>query len=199
MNSPPDRYSRVAMAFHWAIAALLVWNVLIAWNAEDLRGMARAYALQPHKTIGITILLLSIGRLAWRLVMQPPRMPDTLAPWERRLARTVHVLFYVAIIGLPLSGWAMVSAGKLTSVYPIRLGPLIWPAIAPLTHLPPDQMRATHEVLEVAHDWLGKAIIYGLIPLHILGALKHQFIDKADELGRMIPFWPRRRAEGHTP
>jgi cytochrome b561 len=196
MNSPPDRYSYVAMAFHWAIAALLVWNVLIAWNAEDLRGMARAAALQPHKTIGIVVLLLSIGRLLWRLVMKPPRMPDTMAPWERQLARAVHVLFYVVIIGLPLSGWALVSAGKLYSVYPVRLGPIVMPQL-PINMLGGNP-RDVHEVLETAHKLLGKAIIYGLIPLHILGALKHQFIDKADELGRMIPFWPRRRAEGHT-
>jgi cytochrome b561 len=198
MNSPPDRYSYVAMAFHWAIAALLVWNVLIGWNADDLRGMERIRALQPHKTIGIVVLLLSFGRLAWRLVMKPPRMPDTLAPWEGRLARTVHVLFYVAIIGLPLSGWAMVSAGKLYSVYPVMLGPIQVPQI-PIPQWAGEGTRDVHEVLEKVHDLLGKATIYGLIPLHILGALKHQFIDKADELGRMIPFWPRRRAEGHTP
>jgi len=198
MNSPPDRYSYVAMAFHWAIAGLLVWNVLIAWNADDLKGLAHVRALQPHKTIGIVVLLLSLGRLAWRLVMKPPRMPDTLAPWERRLARTVHVLFYIAIIGLPLSGWAMVSAGKLYAIYPVMLGPIHVPQI-PIAQWVGGDTHDVHEVLEIVHDLLGKATIYVLIPLHILGALKHQFIDKADELGRMIPFWPRRRAEGHTP
>jgi len=195
MNSPPGRYSFVAMAFHWTIAALIVWNVLIGWGAEDLKGMARLHALQPHKTIGITILLLSLARLGWRLVMKPPRMPDTLAPWERRLARTVHVLFYVVMIGLPLSGWAMVSIGKLATVYPIRLGPVIWPVL-PLNDLLGTHARDVREVLEAGHKLTAKAIIYVLIPLHVLGALKHQFIDKADELGRMIPFWPQRR---HTP
>ncbi|MGE5501177.1 MAG: cytochrome b [Ignavibacteriales bacterium] len=199
MNSPPHRYSYVAMLLHWAIAALIIANVLIAWNAEDLKGQAHALALQPHKTIGITVLILSVLRLLWRLVMKPPRMPDTLAPWERLLANTVHTLFYVLIVALPLSGWAMASVGKLATVYPIHLGPLIVPVIAPLNHLPPAQAHTARETLETAHGLMAQAIVYVLLPLHIAGALKHQFWDKADEFGRMIPFWPRRRAEGHAP
>ena len=120
-------------------------------------------------------------------------MPGHLARWERVLARTVHVLFYVVMIGLPLSGWAMVSASKLASVYPIHLGPVTWPMITPLSHLPAGQLHTTHETLVATHKLLGKVIVYGLIPLHILGALKHQFFDRADELHRMIPFWPRHR------
>jgi cytochrome b561 len=187
------------MLLHWAIAILLLWNIWIAWSAEELKGQAHALALQPHKTIGITILILSVLRLLWRLVMKPPRMPDAMAPWERGLARGVHVVFYVAIIGIPLTGWAMVSIGKLATVYPIHLGPLIVPTIAPLNNLPAGQAHAARETLETVHTYMAWATLYVLIPLHILGALKHQFWDKADEFGRMIPFWPRRRAEGHAP
>lgn len=198
MNSPAHRYSTVAILLHWTIAALILTNFGIAWLAHDLKGMEHAAALQPHKTIGITVLLLSLARLAWRLVMKPPRMPDTLAFWERWLARTVHVLFYVLMIGLPLSGWAMVSAGQLAHVYPIHLGPFEWPVIEPLHNLERHDRRDVHEALEEVHNLLGQVMLYGLIPLHVAGALKHQFIDRGDELGRMIPFWPRRRAEGHA-
>lgn len=198
MNSPPHRYSYVAMLLHWTIAILLLWNIYIAWTAEELKGQAHALALQPHKTIGITILILSVLRLLWRLVMKPPPMPEPMPAWERGLARTIHVLFYVAIIGIPLSGWAMVSIGKLASVYPIHLGALIVPTIAPLNNLPRDQAHATRETLTTVHTYMAWATLYVLIPLHILGALKHQFWDKADELSRMIPFWPRRRAEGRA-
>lgn len=197
MKSPPDRYSLVAIVLHWTIAALIVWTVAIAWNANEVRGLARAEALQPHKTIGVTILLLTLARLGWRLYMKPPRMPDTLRPWERWLARAVHVLFYVMLLALPLSGWALVSASRLAEVYPIRLGPVIWPAIQFLSDLPPAQMKDAHETLEAAHHLFAKILVYGLVPLHILGALKHQFIDRADALGRMIPFLKRRAAEGH--
>jgi len=194
MNSPPDRYSIVAIVLHWTIAALIVWNVAIAWGAEDLRGMAKVAALQPHKTIGITILLLTLARLGWRIFMKPPPLPATMAVWERRLARTTYLLFYVALLGIPLSGWAMVSASKLVAVYPIHLGPVIWPAITPLTDLPHEQQHAAREALGAAHEWLGRAMIYVLFPLHVAGALKHQFIDRDDELRRMIPLWPKRKA-----
>jgi cytochrome b561 len=198
MKSPPDRYSMVAIILHWTIAALIVTNVLIAWAADDLKGIEAAQAFQPHKTIGITVLLLTLTRLAWRLVMKPPRMPGTLAPWERQLARTVHVLFYVVMVALPLSGWAMVSTSALASVYPIQFGPFEWPIIDQLAYLPRDERRDLHELLEVVHERFAQSMIYVLVPLHVAGALKHQFIDKGDELGRMIPFWPRRRAEGHA-
>ena len=115
MKSPPDRYSMVAIILHWTIAVLILTNVGIAWWADDVRGPDRVAALQPHKVIGITVLLLTFARLAWRLAMKPPRMPDTMAAWERGLARTVHVLFYVVMVALPLSGWAMVSASSLAS------------------------------------------------------------------------------------
>ncbi|HEX6865912.1 MAG TPA: cytochrome b [Caulobacteraceae bacterium] len=198
MKSPPDRYSMVAIILHWTIAALILTNVGIAWAADEVRGPDRVAALQPHKVIGITVLLLTLARLAWRLVMKPPRMPDTMAPWERVLARTVHVLFYVVMVALPLSGWAMVSASPLAGAYPIHLGPFEWPMIQPLADLPRQERRDVQEFLEEAHELLAQSIIYVLVPLHVAGALKHQFIDRGDELGRMIPFWPRRRAEGHA-
>ena len=99
------------------------------------------------------------------------------------------------MIGLPLSGWAMVSTGQLAHVYPIHLGPFEWPVIEPLYQLERHTRRELNDVLEETHGLLAQAMIYVLIPLHVAGALKHQFIDRADELVRMIPFWPRRAKE----
>ena len=105
-----SRYSTVAVLLHWTIVALLVWTVLLAWSAEDLKGMAKMGPLQLHKPIGITILLLTLVRLAWRRIMPPPALSAHLKPWERTLARTAHALFYVLLLAIPLTGWAMVSA-----------------------------------------------------------------------------------------
>lgn len=188
-----DHYSAVAVILHWLIAGLIIWNVLIAWSADDLHGMAKLAKLQPHKTIGITVLILSVARLIWRLTHRPPVLNPDMKPWERFLAHFVHWLLYALMIGLPLSGWAMSSASKLITIYPIRLGPVVWPAMSFLTNLPAAQMRDAHEVLEQAHHLLAKVMVYGLVPLHILGALKHQFIDRQDEFYRMLPFLPRRK------
>lgn len=188
-----SRYSAVAILLHWTIAALLVWTVLLAWSAEDLKGMAKMVPLQLHKPIGITILLLTLARLAWRRIMPPPPLSPHLKPWERTLAKTVHALFYVLLLVIPLTGWATVSASGLIDRFPINMFDLFdWPVIGPLHDLPGEIRHVRHEQLETVHKLAAKVIIYGLIPLHVLGALKHQFLDKDNELARMIPFLPRR-------
>ncbi len=186
------RYSTVAIVLHWTIAVLLIVNVGIAWYANELEGAARIAPLQLHKPLGVTILLLTLVRLGWRMTNPPPPLSPTLKPWERTLAKWVHALFYVVLLAIPLTGWAMVSASKLIHVFPIDMfGLFNWPAIGPLSELPPDQMKATQGLFKEAHHLLAKVIIYGLIPLHVLGALKHQFLDKDNELSRMIPFLRR--------
>ncbi len=190
------RYSTVAIILHWLIAALLVWVVLLGWEASDLQGSAKVAPLQLHKPLGITILLLTLFRLGWRLTHRPPAISPHLKPWERRLASVAHWGFYVILLALPLTGWAMVSASKLITVFPIDMfGLFNWPALSFLTSLPADQMKATHEALENAHHLMAKLIVYGLVPLHVLGALKHQFIDKDNEMARMIPFLARKDAQ----
>lgn len=190
------RYSTVAIILHWLIAALLVWIVLLGWEASDVQGSAKIAPLQLHKPLGITVLLLTLARLGWRLTHRPPAISPHLKPWERRLARVVHWGFYVILLALPLSGWAMVSASKLITVFPIDMfGLFNWPALSFLTNLPADQMKSTHDLLEDAHHLMAKIVVYGLVPLHVLGALKHQFIDKDNELARMIPFLARKDAQ----
>ncbi len=190
-----SRYSTVAILLHWIIVVLLVWTVLLAWQAEDLKGMAKMAPLQLHKPIGITIMLLTQIRLAWRFVQRPPALSAHLKPWERVLAKTVHVLFYVLLLVMPLTGWATVSSSALITKFPIDMfGLFDWPVLQSLYDLPAEARHATHEQIETVHKLLGKVIIYGLIPLHVLGALKHQFIDKDNELAKMIPFLARKDA-----
>ncbi len=190
-----DHYNTVAVLLHWTIAVLIITNVGYAWYANALHGLQKIPPLQVHKSIGITVLLLSLARLGWRLANPPPPLSADLKPWERWLAHAVHLLFYVVMIGLPLTGWAMVSASATIKIYPITFfGFGHWPAIAPLSHLPHDQMKQAHETFETAHGLLAKLIVYLLFPLHVAGALKHQFLDKDNELARMIPFLRRRGA-----
>jgi cytochrome b561 len=191
MARADNRYGLVAMLLHWTIAILLLTNIGIAWVFDDMKGVAKLDLIQVHKSLGITILLLSLVRLAWRLTHKPPPFSAHLKAWERGLAHGVHWLFYVFMIGMPLTGWAMVSASARIKVFPITMfGLFDWPAIAPLSNLPKAQMHQVHEAFEVVHTgallWAG----YALIILHVLGALKHQFLDKDNELGRMIGFLP---------
>ena len=191
-----ERYSAVAIILHWLIAALLLSNIAIAWYFGTLHGEAKTVPVQLHKSIGITVLILSLARLAWRLAVRPPHMPAFFSGWERLLSQVVHVLFYVVMIGMPLSGWAFSSASPLIKVFPITLFNVVpWPTIAPLANLPHDQMKTAHAVFLKTHMLLAW-LAYGLIALHVAGALKHQFINRDGMAGRMIPFLRRRPSGG---
>ena len=181
------RYNAVAMSLHWLIAALIVTNIALAWYFNGLHGLAKVGPTQIHKSIGITVLMLSVFRLAWRFISPPPPLPTSVTGWERVAANTVYVLFYVVMIGMPLSGWALSSASKLIAVYPITwFGLFQWPAIGPLTTLPQPQMRQAHSLFVAAHG-LGAKLAYALIVLHVGAALRHQFIKRDGVLWRMFP------------
>jgi cytochrome b561 len=187
MATPSARYSTAAIGLHWVIAALLIGNIGLAWYFNTLHGPAAAAPIGLHMSIGITVLLLSLARLAIRFISPPPPLPDTLKPWERVLSKAVHVLFYVVMIGLPLTGWAMASVGPRLIQHPMALfGVVPWPSIGALTATPAAQVHATHEVWETAHGLVGK-LAYVLIALHVGAALKHQFIDRDGVAARMAP------------
>ena len=120
-DAHPVRYNTVAMSLHWLIAALIIGNIGLAWYFNTLHGVAAVPPLQLHKSIGITVLILSVVRLVWRFAAPPPPLPATVTGWERWAAHAVYVLFYVIMLGLPLTGWATASASRLIHVFPITL------------------------------------------------------------------------------
>lgn len=183
MAEPRNRYSTVSLTLHWLIAALVVTQlILIAiYVATEGRPSAPEY-LQLHKSVGLSILVLTLGRLGWRLANPVLALPSGTPRWQRRLARANHVLFYILLIALPLGGWAASSAAGR----PIQwFGLFDWP----LLPLPRDRELAG-AVIE-AHELAGWLMI-ALVLLHVAGALKHHFIDRDNVLHRMIPLIPRR-------
>jgi cytochrome b561 len=178
------------MTLHWLIAALILTNIGLAWYFNTLTGLPKIPPVQLHKSFGITILLLSLARLAWRIVSPPPPLPSSLQPWERLAAGTVYVLFYVVMIGMPLSGWALTSASPFIRLEPIKLfGIIHWPAIEPLTHLPPAEMKQTQNAFITVHGLLAD-LAYGLIVLHVAAALRHLVLLRDGVMARMAPFLP---------
>lgn len=169
------RYSSVSIALHWTIALLIVVNVTGALLAENVDRATAASIMTVHKSIGLTVLLLSLARLGWRLAHGFPPFPDSTPAWDRVFARATHVAFYVLIIAVPLAGWTMVSAGSR---------PLEWFGLFDWPKLPVG--RATGEVAHEAHEILALSTV-GLVLLHVAGALKHHFIDRDHVLARMLP------------
>jgi cytochrome b561 len=173
------RYSAVSIVLHWTIAVLVFIQIWIGGWFEGLDdGPRKGEAFALHLSMGVTIVVLSLARLIWRLLHPAPPLPANYPKWTRILARGTHVLLYVFLIGMPLSGWATAS----TSGNPL---PDVWGAI-PWPRLPVSG-EAAHDLFETVHvDVLLKGF-WVLIVLHIAGALKHQFIDRDGTLWRMLP------------
>lgn len=181
-----DRYSRGAIWLHWIIAALVVVNLAIGLLHDSLlEGVAGAIPL--HKSIGLSVLALTLARIGWRLTHRPPRLPVDLPAWERGAARASHVAFYALLLALPLAGWVMGSAGR-EARYPMR-----WFGLFDVPHLPGSARTAAFG--DGAHMVLGYAMA-ALVALHLAAALRHHFVLRNAVLGRMLPGVARRdRAE----
>jgi len=177
-----DRYSGGAILFHWVIAALILANLIGAWVTEAWEGPARATAMGLHKATGFTILVLSVLRLGWRLAHRPPPFPPTIGRLEAIGARATHMLFYLLMIGIPLSGWLMISAAG-------ERRPFDWYGVFDLPYLPVQGNKAVGGLAHDAHGLLGYALI-GLLALHVVGALKHHFSDAPGFLRRILPGRP---------
>jgi cytochrome b561 len=180
------RYSTVAILFHWVIAALILTNLYFGWRLGFLKGLAQFNLFQLHKSIGVTVLLLSLARLAWRLVNRPPPQHDNLKPWEKAAAHTVHWGFYAFMILMPLSGWIVVSTSPLN--IPTLLYHVVpWPHLPVVHDLAQGPKTAVNHASSTTHLILAWSAIV-LLALHLGAVLKHQFLDRDPVLGRMLPF-----------
>ena len=168
------RYSAVAIWLHWLLALAMALQIALGF-AMPHHGPHSFAPMQLHKSVGITILVLALLRLAWRLVRRPPE------PVERSLAgvlaKLVHWAFYAVLLAGPLTGWIIVSTARL-KVPTLLFGVVPWP------HLPlPDALGEPMEGIHEALAWI--AIV--LFVLHVLGALRHQFLLRDPVIGRMAP------------
>jgi cytochrome b561/polyisoprenoid-binding protein YceI len=181
-----SRYPALAIVLHWTIALAIVLQIILAGRMEGPRTPTSFAVTQLHKSVGITILLLTLLRIAWRLINPPSGMPATMAPWEKVLARVTHVGFYVVMLGMPLTGWLMVSASR-TLIPTLLYGVVPWPMIPGVPDLAPSARKTWHALALNSHH-LGAKLIYVLLALHVAGALKHQLFSKDEPvLGRMAP------------
>jgi len=178
-----DRYVLAAIVLHWTIAALIVIQLFLGWwmNEWTPDHSPQQDAIQTwHVSVGVTILLLVIVRIAIRLARPPPPEPSDIPAWERPLINITHTLFYVLMLVIPLTGWALISTGR----DPIHFWGLPWPHMPGMSQFAHD--RAARHTLKSIHTyWLIWLVLLNLA-LHVAGALKHQF-DGHPVLWRMLP------------
>lgn len=181
------RYTTVAIVLHWLIAATIIFQIIVGWRMGDgPKGSPTTFALfQLHKSIGFTILLLSLARLAWRIFNRPPAPPAHQPRWEQIASKLVHVGFYVIMIGLPLTGWILVSTSRV-AVPTLWWGVIPWPHLPGLPELAAGPKHVWHEIGEVGHGVLVK-LTYLLLALHLGAVAKHQVLDKDEVFQNMAP------------
>lgn len=200
-----SRYSIVAIGLHWLIAAAVLSMLPMGWwMADAITDPARqqtAFKLyQLHKSIGFTILGLTLVRLAWRIAHPAPPMPAEMPAFERFAARATHWAFYALLLALPITGWAYVSSGWAVSTdKPLNVA-TVWFGLVQVPHLgfvaeQPAEMRRLGAYSAMgAHTALAFGAV-GLIALHVAAALKHQFHDRDNVLPAMVP-WLKLKPEG---
>jgi len=180
------RYNDVAVLLHWSIALLILGLLAVGKYMTGLErddGM-RFVLTQWHKTFGITVLLLSVVRLAWRLTHSAPSMPATDPAWQRAAAHVTHVALYLLMFAIPLTGWAMASVSTL-EVDTLLFDVIPWP------HLPLPVSETLEHRFHTLHE-LGANLLILLFLLHAGAALKHHLINKDHVLVRMLPDWTSR-------
>jgi cytochrome b561 len=193
----PDRYTSVAIALHWIIALSILFMLPLGfWMHRAITNPALSQttfaAFQLHKSLGLTILALSLVRLAWRLGHKPPPLNPEMPAWEKAAATATHWIFYAAIIIMPLTGWLYVSTDWSVQYDRVFAIPTLWFGLVQIPDLPgfanatEETRRAAGNTFFTAHSVLAYAAL-ALIALHVAAALKHHFINKDDTLAHMAP------------
>lgn len=177
------RYSRVAIVLHWIIAAAIIFQIVLGWRMGGNSGASTYAVFQLHKSIGITILLLSLARLAWRLVHRAPPHPADMPKAEKLASNAVHIAFYLIMIGLPITGWILVSAARI-NIPTLLYSTIPWPHVPFISSLEPEAKAVWEQFAATGHTALAW-LTYGLVALHIGAVIKHQWLDKQALMSRM--------------
>jgi cytochrome b561 len=203
------RYGAVAQVLHWTTVVLVV--VLLGTGKAGLVDAEHpaSAAFMWHGSLGVLVLALAAARLLWRLVKPPPEFPSTMTRLGRIAARTMHASLYALIIALPLSGWLAAAAeGSRINFFDVATlprGNLFGPATdagQPAALRAQASAGASGEegenLAKESHELLGDALLV-LVSLHLLAALKHEFVDHDGLIRRMLPATSKSAGGGPGP
>ena len=177
-SDPSGRYTTTAALLHWLIAVVVLGMIAFGWLMQEIPKDpvgARANAFNLHKSIGLSVLMLMLARVAWRATHPPPAFPP-MPVWQARTARAVHLLLYVCLFVQPLSGYL----GSAYSGYPVKFFGMALPAWAPKNVAIKDAMSTVHLV--------NSCVLVAALILHFAGALKHVLVDRDGSFRRIWPW-----------
>ena len=153
-------YTRIAVLLHWLSALLVIGMFFLGWYMVDLpRGPLRGQNFALHKSIGLTIFLLTVLRLGWRLAHPPLAYDAGMTQWRRQVAKTAHRIFYLLLVLQPVSGYLSSSfSGYKTKWFGI-----------PLPHWGYKNPELNQFFTDIHVGC--SLVLLGLIVVHVLGAV----------------------------
>ncbi len=177
LKNTPETYGSVSKFLHWTVAAIVIFQLIVgSWMGDLPKGDFKLETVLLHKSLGILVLFLIVLRILWHLFSRRPQPVPTLTKWERIGARALHDSFYILLIAMPLTGWAM-SSGYGASVHFFGLFTL------------PDfvaKSKAAAHFYREAHGYISDVLI-AVVCAHAGAALMHHFYKKDNVLKRMLP------------
>lgn len=196
MKQTPSRYTKTAIILHWLIAIFIALMFVLGWYMAELpkeapKQMAydlfdlgvytwqvaeeispRTFYFNLHKSLGLTVLALIVFRILWRITHTPPAALSSYKAIEKKVATATHHSLYLLMLIVPVTGLTM----AINSKYGVK-----WFGIDVIAGLDNKPVR---DFFECTHEFVGIVLLV-LIGIHLLGALKHKFIDKDDTMSRM--------------
>lgn len=187
MSGENKTYTKVAITLHWVIALMIIGQlgtgIIMGYKLVDKSMLFPLY--QFHKSLGLSVLALSVLRLLWRLTHKAPPLPGHMPLWEKLAAKASHYFFYFFMLAIPFSGWLIVSSSSF-GLPTMWFNFFEWPHIPGIANLADAQKEQVNHLSETLHIYMAYALL-ALLCLHIAAALKHHFIDKDEVLHHMIP------------
>jgi cytochrome b561 len=179
LPAAPAGYTRTAVALHWLIALLIVCGFALGWVMTDIPGFTptKLKYFSWHKWIGVTAFVLAIVRVLWRATHMPPPLPAGMPALQRIGAHVVHILLYLLMLAIPVTGYLYSSASNI---------PVVYLGIVPLPRLidPDPLLKETLKTLHISLNY----VLLTLVGLHVFAVVKHQLMDRDGLLSRMLPF-----------
>ncbi len=177
LENEAERYGFASRMLHWTTAILFISLFPLGMFASMIPEEAwfRNYYYVIHKSIGVMVFILLLVRLLWNHQSKRPELDPSLKPAERRWAHRVHIILYGMLLAMPITGYMMTSYhGFPTYFFGLELAPLV------------DKSDA-YIIWGTFHKYLLPYVLYIVLGAHILGAMKHHFIDRhSAALKRMV-------------
>lgn len=177
LNNTEHGYGWMHIALHWLMAIAIFGLFGLGLYMVELSYYDSWYkgSVDLHKSIGLTLALLLVLRLIWRLTQVRPQPVDSSLIWQNRFAHWVHIILYLVLVVILISGYLISTAdGRGIEVFSLFSVPSLG-----------EFVNNQEDIAGMVHEYAAWSLVI-LAGLHALAALKHHFINRDQTLVRML-------------